>query len=304
MTLTQLKYVIEVANKGSITDAAKSLFISQPSLSAAIKELEEELRINIFVRTNRGIIVTNAGAEFLGHARQIIQQTELVEEKYLVSTPSKQRFAVSTQHYTFTVNAFVDLIKEYGADEYDFTLRETKTFEIIEDVKNLKSELGVIYLSTFNEPIIRKFLKESNLVFSELFSVRPHIFISKQNPLALKSSVSLKDLEEFPCLSFEQGEQNSFYFSEEILSTLEHKKSIKVTDRAAVNNLLIGVNAYIIATGVFPSLLHGDDITAVPLEVDEIIQVGTITHKDYIPSRLGEIYLSALRRIANNLSHF
>lgn len=301
MTLQQLKYVIEVANKASINEAAKSLFISQPSLSNAIKELEAEIKITLFVRTNRGVVISTEGAEFLGYARQVVQQAELLEEKYLSATPSKQRFSVSTHHYTFAANAFVDLIKEFGADEYEFTLRETKTYDIINDVRTLRSELGIIFLSAFNEPVIRKLLKESNLVFAELFAANPHVFISKENPLANKESIILDDLEDLPCLNYEQGKHNSFYFSEEILSTLSHKKSIRVSDRAAVINMMIGVNAFIISTGVFPAYLHGDDIIAVPLEVDEKIHVGVITHKDYTPTRLGEIFLDALRRIADDL---
>lgn len=301
MTLQQLKYIVEVADKGSITEAAKNLFISQPSLSASIKELEAEIKTTIFIRTNKGIIVSNDGADFLGYARQILQQVELVEDRYINCTPSKQRFSISTHHYTFAANAFVDLIKEFGGDEYEFTFRETKTYNIIEDVKSLQSELGILYLSSFNEHIIRKYLNESNLIFSELFVATPHIFICKKNPLSSRSSVTLNDLEDLPYLEYEQGEHNSFYFSEEVLSTLNHKKTIKVSDRAAVVNLLIGINAYTISTGVFPSYLHGDDIIAIPLEVDEKIHVGVITRKDYIPTRLGEIYLLALKRIAKEL---
>jgi len=302
MTLQQLKYAIEVADKGSISEAAKSLFVSQPSLSAAIKELEKEIQITVFARTNRGIIVSADGAEFLGYARQVLQQAELLEEKYISSVPSKQRFSVSTHHYTFAANAFVELIKEFGADEYEFTLRETKTYDIINDVKTLRSELGIIYLSSFNEHIIQKYLNDGNLIFSELFAASPHIFVSRNNPLANREYVTLDDLDELPCVTYEQGEHNSFYFAEEILSTLHHKKSIKVSDRAAVVNLLIGVDAYTISTGVFPSYLHGDDIIAVPLRVDETIRVGVITHKDYVPTRLGEIYLTALKRIADDLT--
>jgi len=301
LTLQQLKYAVEVAEKGSISEAAKCLFVAQPSLSAAIKELESEIKLTIFARTNRGIIVSVEGEEFLGYARQVLQQAELLEEKYISSAPSKQRFSVSTHHYTFAANAFVDLVKEFGANEYEFTMRETKTYEIINDVKNLRSEIGIIYLSSFNEPVIRKFLNDGNLIFEELFAAKPHVFLYRNNPLAKQNSVTLEDLEDLPCLSYEQGEHNSFYFSEEILSTLHHKKSIKVSDRAAIVNFLIGLNAYTISTGVFPSYLHGDDIIAVPLQVDETIRVGIITHKDYIPTRLGEIYITALKRIADSL---
>ncbi len=301
MTLQQLKYAISVADKCSINEAAKDLFITQPSLSNAIREMETEIGFAIFVRTNKGVCPTTEGAEFLGYARQVVQQNELLEDKYLSGKPAKQRFSVSTQHYTFAANAFVDLIKEFGGDEYEFTLRETTTFEIIEDVKALRSELGILYLSSHNEKVITKLLRESDIVFTELFTAAPHIFISRNNPLGIKQSVTLEDLDDLPCLTFEQREHNSFYFSEEILSTLEHKKSIRVTDRAAVVNLMIGVNAYTISSGVFPSYLHGEDIIAIPLEVDEKIRVGTIRHKDMTTTRLGEIFMASLCRIAEEI---
>lgn len=301
MTLQQLKYAIEVAAKGSINEAAKSLFISQPSLSNSVKELEKEIGFTLFARTNRGIETTPEGEEFLGYARQVAQQAELLEAKYLSGAPAKQRFSVSTQHYAFTTNAFAELLKEFGGDEYEFTLRETKTYDIIDDVRSLRSELGVLYLSDFNEQIIRKLLRESNLVFTELFPVRPHVFICRTNPFAGRKSITLEELEEFPCITFEQGGHNSFYFSEELYSARSLKKSIKVTDRAALINLMIGVNAYTVATGIFPSYLHGDEIVAIPLDVDERIRIGVITHKDVSLTRLGEIYLSALRKIADSL---
>ena len=292
-----------IADKGSINEAAKYLFISQPSLSNAIKDLEKEIKITIFTRTNRGIQISSEGAEFLGYARQVLQQSELLEQKYLSGMPAKQRFSVSTHHYLFAANAFVDLIKEFGGEEYEFTFRETKTYEVIDDVKNLRSEIGLIYLSDFNAPVIGKLLKESNLVFTELFTARPHVFLYKHHPLAQNKTITLEELEDYPCVSFEQGDQNSFYFSEEVLSTRSVKKSIKVSDRAAVVNMMIGVNAYTFSTGVFPEYLHGEDIVSIPLEADEKICVGTIIHKDTTLTHLGEIYLEALKRIAENLKN-
>ena len=301
LTLQQLKYALEVASKGSMNEAARSLFISQPRLSNAIKELEKEIKITIFIRTNRGVTVTNEGAEFLGYARQVLQQFNMLEEKYLSEKPAKQHFSISTQHYTFAANAFVELVKEFGASEYEFTLRETKTYEIIEDVKNLRSELGIIYLSNYNESVLLKLLKERDLTFSELFTAKPHVFISKRHPLADKESINLEELDDYPCLSFEQGEYNSFYFSEEILSTRSVKKSIKVSDRAAIVNFMIGLDGYTISSGVFPKYLHGDDIIAVPLNVDELIRVGIIQHRDVTLSRLGEIYVDALKKVEQEL---
>lgn len=295
MTLQQLKYAIEISNRGSINEAAKRLFITQPSLSNAIMELEKELNITIFTRTNKGISVSVDGAEFLGYARQVIEQSELLETRYLNSKPSAQHFSVSTQHYAFAVNAFVDLIREYGIDEYEFTLRETKTYEIIEDVKNLKSELGILYINEFNKKVLNKLFKDNNLKFTTLFQAKPHIFISVKNPLTRKSFVTLEDLEQYPCLSFEQGEYNSFHFSEEILSTISRKKSIRVSDRATLFNLLIGLNGYTISTGVITPDLNGDNIVSVPLKVDEDIIVGYITHKSIVPSRLSAVYIEKLK---------
>ncbi len=301
LTLQQLKYVLEVASKGSMNEAAKSLFISQPRLSNAIKELEKEVKITLFIRTNRGVTISNEGSEFLGYARQVLQQFNMLEEKYISEKPAKQHFSISTQHYTFAANAFVELVKEFGAENYEFTLRESKTYEIIEDVKNLRSELGIIYLSSDNESILLKLLKERNIIFSELFTAQPHVFISKRHPLSDKESINLDELDDYPCLSFEQGEYNSFYLSEEILSTRSVKKSIKVSDRATIVNFMIGLDGYTISSGVFPKYLHGDDIIAVPLNADEVIRVGIIKHSDVILTKLGEIYMDALKRVAQEL---
>ncbi|MFA9377464.1 MAG: LysR family transcriptional regulator [Lachnotalea sp.] len=296
MTLQQLKYVVTVAEKGTISDAAKELFISQPSLTNAIKDLENEMQIIIFNRTNKGITVSNVGDEFLAYARQILEQTYLLEEKYLNVKKQSPRFSVSTQHYSFAVNAFVDVIREFGGAQYDFTLRETQTFEIIEDVSRLKSEIGVLYTSLKNKEVIRKLIKQNDLEFLELFEAKPHVFISSKHPLADRDIITLEELEEYPYLSFEQGDYNSFYFSEEILSTLDRNKNIKVRDRATLFNLAIGLNGYTVSTGVISKELNGENIIAKPLMVEEVMHVGVITHKNMPCSRYGKAYLEALKK--------
>ncbi|ALP35272.1 LysR family transcriptional regulator [Paenibacillus sp. IHB B 3084] len=294
MTLQQLKYVIEVANRGSMNEAAKRLFISQPSLSNAIRDLEEEIHITIFDRTNKGISLSKEGVEFLGYARQVVEQAELLESRYLDAKPSPQHFSVSTQHYAFAVNAFVNLVNQYGQDEYELALRETKTHEIIQDVKSLRSEIGILYLNEFNAKVINKLLKDANLQFNSLFIAKPHIFISAKNPLSRQSIVTIDQLHPYPYLSFEQGEYNSFHFSEEILSTLSHPKSIRVHDRATLFNLLIGLNGYTISTGVIRADLNGNEIISVPLECEESINVGWICHKNAALSKLASVYVEAL----------
>lgn len=296
MTLQQLKYVVTVADKGTISDAAKELFISQPSLTNAIKELESEMQITIFNRTNKGITVSNIGDEFLAYARQVLEQANLLEEKFLNLKKQSPRFSVSTQHYSFAVNAFVDVIREFGGDQYDFTLRETQTYEIIEDVSKLKSEVGILYTSSKNEEVIRKLIKQNDLLFEELFVAKPHVFISSRHPLSDREVITLEELEEYPYLSFEQGEYNSFYFSEEILSTLDRNKNIKVRDRATLFNLAVGLNGYTVSTGVISRELNGENIIARPLKVEEHVRVGIILQKNMSLSRYGKAYVEALRK--------
>ncbi len=294
MTLQQMKYIIAIVQCGSITEAAKRLFISQPSLSNAVKEIEAELRIEIFQRSVKGITLTTDGTELLSYARQVVEQAQLLEQRYLNKKPSKQLCSVSTQHYAFAVNAFVNVISSLDTDEYELTLRETRTYEIIEDVKNFHSEIGILYLNEFNERVITKLLKEHHLAFTPLFTADPHVFISSGHPLAMNRSITLED---YPCLSFEQGEYNSFYFSEEILSTVPHKKTIHVSDRATLFNLLIGLNGYTICTGVLNSNLNGDNIVAVPLQTDEKINVGWIKHEKASLSAFALSYIEELKRL-------
>lgn len=299
MTLQQLKYVIEVAKAKSISEAAKKLFISQPSLTNAIKELEKEMNITIFLRTNKGILISKEGEIFLGYARQVLEQAYLLEEKYLKQDKRKQQFCVSTQHYSFAVNAFVDIIEEYGHDEYDFSLRETQTYEIIEDVTRMKSEIGVLYINDFNKLVIQKILKEHNLIFHSLIVVKPHIFISSKNPLAKKKKVTMEELRLYPYLSFEQGEHNSFYYSEEIFSSVVRYKNIRVRDRATLFNLLIGLNGYTVCSGIIDENLNGKDIVAVALDEEGEMNIGYITRKDSLTSDLANAYIEALKQHVN-----
>ena len=296
MTLQQIKYIVTVAETGNITEAAKRLFISQPSLTNAVRELENEMQVTIFNRTNKGVVVTNEGDVFLSYARQILEQVGLLEEKYLNVKERRPRFSVSCQHYSFAVNAFVDVIKMFDADQYDFTLRETQTYEIIEDVSKLRSEIGILYVSSKNEEIIGKLLKQNDLEFQELFVAKPHVFIYSKHPLAEREIIALEELEDYPYLSFEQGEYNSFYFSEEILSTLDHRKNIKVRDRATLFNLVIGLNGYTVSSGVISRELNGENIIAKPLLVDECMRIGIIRQKNMPLSRYGRVYIEALQK--------
>lgn len=296
MTLQQLKYVVEVAKEQSISKAAKKLFISQPSLTNAIKDLEKEMQINIFIRTNKGISLSKEGEIFLGYARQVLEQAYLLEERYLHHSRKKPQFCISTQHYSFAVNAFVDLIKKYGQDEYDFSLRETQTYEIIEDVAKMKSEIGILYLNDFNKLVIQKLIKKYNLSFHPLLRVKPHIFVSSKNPLAQKKKVNFEELQSYPYLSFEQGDHNAFYYSEEMFSSLPRNKNIRVRDRATLFNLLIGLNGYTICSGIIDEKLNGKDIVAIELDEEGEMEIGYLTHQNFFLSDLADFYLIALQK--------
>ena len=290
-----------VAETGKITEAAKKLYISQPSLTNAIHELEKEMNVVIFNRTNKGISLSAEGEIFLGYARQVLEQAAVLEDKYKGEHGEKKKFCVSTQHYSFAVNAFVDLIKRYGQDEYDFSIRETQTYEIIEDVARMRSEIGLLFLNDFNETVLRKILKSNGLEFHLLFVARPHVFISRRHPLADREALTLEDLEEYPYLSFEQGDYNSFYFSEEILSTLDRNKNIKVRDRATLFNLAVGLDGYTVSSGVISKELNGENIIGKPLLVDEYMRIGTIVRKDVALSRYGKVYMEALKKYTGGM---
>ena len=295
VTLQQLRYVIEIASRGAMSAAATALFISQPSLSEAIRELESELGISLFLRTNRGTTLTTEGAEFLGYARQVVEQADLLEQRYKGTLAPRREFAVSTQHYAFAVNAFARLVRAYDCPEYEFTLRETRTHDIIEDVRGLRSEVGVLYLSGYNEDVLRRFFREASVTFTPLFRTRTCVFVGRDHPLAGRSSVSLAELDPYPCLSYEQGTHNSFYFSEEILSSLYHGRVIRVSDRATLFNLAIGLNGYTIATGILSKDLADSDIVPVPLDVDEHMEVGYIARRGQSLSRMGSDYVRYLQ---------
>ena len=295
MRIQQLEYLERIVESGSINEASKRLFVTQPSLSNAVKELENEMGIQIFQRSSGGISLTAEGREFMTYSKQILDQVNLMNERYKNGQQRKQSFSVSAQHYAFVVHAFVELIKSVNANEYQFTLRETETQNIFNDLAQFKSELGILYTNGFNQKIMQRLFKENNLVFTPLFVAKPHIFVSRYNPLTSKSSVNLSDLEDYPYLSYEQGEVNSFYFSEEILSTLSHKKSIKVSDRATIFNLMVGLNGYTISSGIISSKLNDDKIVAIPLNVDDDITMGWLKHRQVELSPLAERYLTMLK---------
>ena len=296
MTLAQLKYVITVAEAKSMNEAAKQLFISQPSLSSAIRELEEEIGIEVFRRSNKGVSVTPEGEVFVGYARQVVEQYHLIETKYIEKKNMKKKFGVSTQHYTFAVKAFVEMVKQFGMEEYEFAIYETKTYEVIENVKNFKSEVGILYINDFNQKILNKLFIEYGLEFHPILDCHIYVYMWKGHPLADRTEITLEELEDYPCLSFDQGTNNTFYFAEEVLSTYHYKQLIKANDRATLLNLMIGLNGYTLCSGIICEELNGSDYCAIRLKADEIMTIGYLSRKGVAISSLGQKYIEELSK--------
>ena len=295
MTLQQLKYVITISKSGSMHTAADELFITQPNLSKAIKDLELEMGITIFNRTNKGVLLTDDGTKFLSYARQVVEQANLLEDIYKNKESIKRIFAISSQHYGFVVNAFVKRVETLGKDTYEFSLRECKTYDVINDVKDGRSELGVIYFSRFNSEIMKKVISSNGLSYEFLFEAKPHVLLSKNHPLANKERLTLDDLDAYPRLSYDQGLNNSFYYSEEPHALESVSKAIVVSDRATLFNILIGLNGYTISSGMISSSLDGNNIISIPLETDEVMDLVYIYDSDKPMKEITKQYLAILR---------
>ncbi len=301
MTLQQIHYVITISEQGSFNKASEVLYISQPSLTESVRELEKELGIVIFHRSGRGVTLTSDGMEFITYAREMYHQYETIMDRYGENGTVKKKFAVSTQHYSFAVKSFVELVKKLSTDEYEFALREVRTQKVIDDVSNLKSEIGILYLSEFNSPLLTKLMRTNKLEFHELITCDAYVYLWKGHPLAKNEKIRFEELIEYPSLSFEQGGNGSMYFDEEILSSNHYPRTIKATDRATMLNLMVGLNGYTLCSGIICEELNGSDYTAVPYEPDSEhpgskMRIGYITKKNIHLSRVGKLYIEELKK--------
>lgn len=294
MTLTQLIYVVKIAETKSMNKAAAELFVSQPALSSAIRELEEELHTELFSRSNRGILITTEGEEFLSYARQMVELNTLIDQRFIDQKEAKKKFSVSMQHYSFAVEAFIELGKRFSMNEFELAVHETKTHEVIENVRDHRSELGVLYVNDFNEKAMKKIFSENGLSFHPLFTCGISVYLSKNHPLADREKICFEELADYPCLSFEQGEKNSFYFAEEVLSTLDYKQIIKADDRATMLNLMVGMNGYTLCSGIICKELNGENYVSVPLDTEDTMTIGYIKRKHMPLSKIGQEYINIL----------
>lgn len=299
MTLTQLVYAVKIAETKSMNKAAAELFVSQPALSGAIRDLEDELHIELFIRSNRGIVITAEGEEFLSYARQMVELNRMVSERYIDKKQEKKRFSVSMQHYSFAVEAFIELCNRFSMSEFELAVHETKTHEVIDNVRDCRSEIGVLYLNEFNEKAMKKIFAENGLEFVRLFECGISVYLSRNHPLAERERICFEELRDFPCLSFEQGDRNSFYFAEEVLSTLDYRQIIKADDRATMLNLMTGMNGYTLCSGLICEELNGGEYRAVPLDTDDTMTIGYVKRSNMPLSVLGQEYIEILKRYGN-----
>ncbi|MCR5671403.1 MAG: LysR family transcriptional regulator [Butyrivibrio sp.] len=296
MTILQLKYVIAIDEECSMRKAADRLYVSQPGLSSAVRDLEKELGIKIFERVHNGVVTTAAGSSFIAYARSAVEQFEKVEAKYLNTGNEKASFSVSMQHYTIAVNAFIDTVKEYDPAEYQFSIRETQTSEVIEDVKYLKSEVGVIALSDFNKNTFKKIFADASLEFHELFSRNTYVYLSSSHPLAGRDELSLEELQDYPCMVFDQGENTSFYYREEALATYDYKKIISTNERATSIELMLGLNGYAVGAAMLGDSLNSSELTAIKLKEEEELTFGYIIRKGAEMSEMAATFIEKLEQ--------
>lgn len=295
MTILQLKYVIAIANSRSFREAANRLFISQPALSSSIRELEEELDVHLFERTNKGIKVTEQGNEFLIYAKEAVSQYELIEDRYLNRDKEKKRFSVSMQHYVFAVHAFVSAVKEFNQSKYVYSVYETRTDEVLSNVKNLRSEIGVISYSASNEKVIKKLFREYHLKFVPLMVKDTYVYVWKEHPFANQKELSLEELEKYPCVSFDQSSESDYYLPEEALGDYDFNKLIKSTDRATTAELMSALNGYSIGTGnLIDSLVLKNGFVTIKLKEEDPLTIGYIVRENHALSDIGEKYIEEL----------
>lgn len=305
MTLIQLSYIITIAETGSMNRAAEKLLVSQPSLTNAVKELEKELGVTLLYRSGRGVVLTNDGMEFLPYARDIYSKYQALLGKYGKNGTYKKKFGVSSQHYSFAVKTFVDMAKEYDMSQYEFAIRETMTREVIRDVSTMRSEIGILYLSDFNRKAMIRLMKSANLEFHHLVDCRAYVYLWKNHPLAMEESIRMEQLEDYPCLSFEQGSDSTFYLAEEVLVANEYAQSIKANDRGTMLNLMVGLNGYTLCSGIICEELNGDDFVAVPFrekeEAADTMEIGYVMLKNMVLSPVGEKYVAAIKKYLRDI---
>ena len=300
MTLQQINYLLTISESRSMNKAAEKLFIAQPTLTGAVRDVENELGIQIFHRTHKGVTTTVEGEQFLSKIKRVYQQYEEVMEEYGEEMKFRRRFAVSMQHYSFAVKAFIEMAKHYDSNQFDLALRETATANVIKDVSSLKSEIGIIYTCEANQRVISRLLREHELEFHSLIVCPASVYIARSHPLAKEKELTFEQLDPYPCLSFEQENETEIYFAEEILIEHAYQKTVKATDRATMMNLMAGLNGYTLCSSIYSEKLSGDQFLVIPFKnadsVQSTMNIGYIMKKNNELSSMGRNFIDEVKR--------
>lgn len=300
MTIQQCKYVLEIARTGSFSEAAKQLFIAQSSLSAGIKSLERELNICIFQRSSNGVYLTDEGSEFVRYAADIVSASELAVGRY--KSPQKtETLFIATQHYDFIADVFGNFVKDVDLDRYRFSIKEIETYNVIREVENSYSDIGIIAIKDGDYDIMKRYLNKRNITFVSMLEAAPHVFVRRAHPLASMDRLSVADLKDFPYVSYEQGGQTASFFTEELNDARAMDKHIEISDRATLMNLLLMTDAYTVGTGIMPSALNKGDIVSIPFDSKEHYIIGYLLNSARKVSPMTERFIAHLKVSIQNL---
>ena len=299
MTLQQMYYLITIADNHSMNKAADKLFIAQPTITSAVRDAEKEIGMQIFHRTHKGVIPTSEGKVFLDKIKKVIQQYEEIMETYDDKKKYRRKFAVSMQHYSFAVKAFIEMAKHYDSNQFDLALRETTTAKVINDVSSLKSEIGILYICETNQRVMNRLFRENELEFNSLIECPASVYLARSHPLANKEKLTFEELAPYPCMSFEQGSETEIFFAEELLTEHIYQKTVKATDRATMMNLIEGLNGYTLCSNIYSEKLSGDQFFVIPFKTggntQNMMNIGFITKKNFELSHMGKDFLNEVK---------
>jgi len=298
MTIQQCKYILKIAECGSLNEAAKQLFVAQSSLSVSVKSLEQELNIKIFERLGNGVYLTEEGSEFIQYARLISEQSDLIINRYTENNICNHLY-ISTQHYDFVADTFCKLLNETTEKQYRFSLREMKTYDVIYETETAYCDIGIIAIKDKDHSIMERYINKKGLTFTPLFNAMPHVYIRKEHPIANHTVITKETLKNYPYVSYEQGEHNSSFFTEEITNTYSDKH-IEISDRASLMNVLLATDCYTVGTGIMPSSLNEKRILSIPFESEDFYTIGYILRNDKKISELTKRLIEMLNITAQN----
>ena len=293
MTIQQCKYILKIAECGSLNEAAKQLFVAQSSLSVSVKSLEQELNIKIFERAGNGVYLTEAGTEFIQYARQIAAQSDFIASRYGENRRCSHLY-ISTQHYDFVADIFAKLLNETKEEHYRFSLREMKTYDVIQETEKASCDIGIIAIKDKDHGIMERFISKRGLSFTPVLKAMPHVYLRKEHPMAKRKAVTEECLRQYPYVSYEQGLHSSTFFAEEIVNTLSDKQ-VEISDRASLMNVLLATDCYTIGTGIMPSLLNEGRIVSIPFESEDFYTIGYLLRTDRNVSQLTSVFIEKLK---------